>query len=887
MTRLYRLLLLAAYPRAFRDRFEAELVATFESQRREARYGGRLGGVTFWRHILVDLAISAARVRCGRARRPRATPPPQRGLMETIAQDLRHALRQLARRPAFAAVAVLSLALGIGGNTVIFAFVDGFVLHPFPYPDADRVVAIGSTFPRVSSEERFVEAISGPEFVDIREARSIVDIAAFDLGNRNISGGDRPERVFTALALTDLFAPFGLAPALGRGFTPEELAPGGPPVAIISHRLWLGRFGGRSSIVGETVRVNGFPTSIVGVMPRDVLVVGTDLWIPWGTAPASLPRNGRQLTLIGRLAPESGASEADAELAAIAGRTAASHGSAFDEYAGWRLSATPLAVALTRDIRPAMMLLLGAVGLVLLIACANLSNLLLARSTTRQREMAVRLALGAGRGGIARLVLAEVALLALAGGGGGLLVAQVGLPAIVSLVPAEANTIGVSASINGRVLAWTAAFTIGSALLVALLPVFQSTRTSPDDALKSGGRGASGSRAPLRLRRALIVAEIALSVVLLAGAGLLVRSFVNLQRVEPGFDPSDVLTMRLTLPFEKYRGAAINDTFQQILDRLDETPGVVSASAASQYPPQSRFTLPFRVVGFAAPGDTTPTALATAASAKHFATLGVPLVRGRVFTEADRANAPLVAVVNEAFAAQYLPGVAALGLQITVGPADRPSPPLEIVGVVANTQNRDLRNPPVPEIFVPLPQQTINNQLFLLVRTAGNAPAMLPAVRQAVAAVDPDQPVYAIRTLEEAIAADTFRSRFSMTLFAVFAAVALGLAALGIYGVMSYAVSARTKEIGVRLAVGAARRDVVWLVLAQVLRMTAVGVAIGLGGVLAASRLMQRTLFGVQATDPMTIAIVAVVLGTVALVAGFLPAWRASRVNPVSSLRYE
>jgi predicted permease len=806
--------------------------------------------------------------------------------MEALAQDLRHASRQLIRRPGFTAVAVLSLAIGIGGNAIIFAFFDGFVLHPFAYPEPDRVVTIGSTFPRMSSEELFIEAISIPEFLDIKATRTIQSIAAFDLGNRNISGGDRPERVGTALAITDLFAPFGLKPALGRGFTEQELA-AGPGAAVISYRLWQGRFGGDAGILGRAVRVNGVPTTVVGVMPPELLILGTDLWLPLPIDPQEMPRNRRQYTLIARLAPDATLEEANTELATLAAQTAAAHTAEFQEYQGWRLTAIPWGDALMREVRPAAWLLIGAVGLVLLIACANLSNLLLARSSTRQREMAVRLALGAARWRIARHLAAEVILIAAAGLAAGLLLAEVGLPALVSVIPAQANTLGVSAAINLRVVGWAAAFAIGSAVLVAMLPVFQSTRTSPQDALKSDGRGATAGRVPLRLRHALIVSEIALSVMLLVGAGLLVRSFGRLQNVEPGFNPERVLTMRITVPPEKYRGADVNEFFQQVLDRLEQTPGVRAASVASQFPPQGYFSTAFRLDSMAEGSETIPMTQITAASATHFTTLGVPLVAGRVFAPTDRSNAPRVAIVNQAFVTKFLPGGDALGHRVSIGSADRPSPPIEIVGVVANTQNRDMRNPPSPEVFVPLHQQTLNNQLFLLVRSDGDAAAMLPVVRQQLAAIDPDQPVYNIQTLEEAVAAASFGSRFTMALFAVFAAVALSLTGIGIYGVLSYAVSARTQEFGVRLAVGADGRDVIWLVMRQVLTLTLVGLAIGLTGVVAASGAIRRILFEVQPLDPITIGVVITILGAVAVIAGWLPAWRASRVDPIDALRYE
>ena len=540
-----------------------------------------------------------------------------------------------------------------------------------------------------------------------------------------------------------------------------------------------------------------------------------------------------------------------------------------------------------RAVRPAAWLLLGAVGLVLLIACANLSNLFLARSSTRQREMAVRLALGAARWRIARHLLAEVALLAMAGLGAGLLLAQVGLPALVSMVPAQLNTLGVTAAINVRVVGWAAMFAIGSAAGVGVLPVFQSTRTSPQDALKSDGRGATAGRIPLRLRQSLIVAEIALSVILLVGAGLLVRSFTRLQSVEPGFDASNVLTMRITLPQEKYRGAAINEFFQQLLDRLDQTPGVRSSSVASQFPPQGAFSTAFRLDGMMTGGDQMPMSQITAASASHFTNLGVPLIAGRPFAALDRRDAPLVAMVNQAFADKFLPGADVLGQRVSTGPSDRPSPPMEIVGIVANMQNRDMRNPPSPEIFVPLLQQSQNNQLFLMVRAHGDAGSLLPVVREQLAAIDPDQPVYNVQTLEAAVSAANFGNRFSMVLFAIFAAVALSLTTIGIYGVMSYAVSARTQEIGVRMAVGADRRDVMWMVLRQVLGLTAVGLVIGLAGVAAAGGAIRRALFEVQPLDPATIGSAGAILGLVALFAGWFPAWRASRVDPIHALRNE
>jgi predicted permease len=389
------------------------------------------------------------------------------------------------------------------------------------------------------------------------------------------------------------------------------------------------------------------------------------------------------------------------------------------------------------------------------------------------------------------------------------------------------------------------------------------------------------------MRDALIVVEVALSVMLLAGAGLLMRSFIKLREVEPGIDVRNVLTMRITLPREKYSGADGNAFFQRLVDRLAETPGVRRASVASQFPPNGPFTSQFRLEGGELSGETLPTAMATVASASHFATLDLPLMAGRAFTSRDGAGAPGVVVVNRAFAARYLPGSNPLGRRLHIGSPDQPTAPLEIVGVVADARNQGIARPTAPEIFVPLHQQTINNQLFLLARTQGDATAMLDTIRAQIAAIDPEQPVYAIQTLEEAFAAMSFQQRLSMILLGVFAAVAGSLAAIGIYGVMSYAVTARTQEIGVRIAVGAERRQVLWLVLRHVVRLTMVGIAFGVGAVVAGGGALRRVLFEIRPADPITIASVTILLGSIAILAGWLPAWRASRVDPVEALRNE
>ena len=501
--------------------------------------------------------------------------------MDTLLQDLRYAFRQYVRRPGFTAIAVLSLALAIGGNSLIYGMLDGFVFHPFPYPEPDRLVAVGVTFPKLSSDTNYVEVLSPVEYLDIRQARSFGAAGAFDLGNRNLTGGDVPERVFTALVLDDLFPVIGLAPALGRGFSREELAPNGPPVAIISYRLWQSRFGGDPTILNRAIRISGRAASIVGVMPPELVLIGTDLWVPWGADPLTVPRHVRQFNVLARLAPGASMTQANAELAAIAGRVDQSERSKFPEYEDWRLTATPWAAALLKDVRPAAFVLLGAVGLVLLMACANLTNLFLARSSTRQRELAVRLALGAAKLRLTRLLLTESVLLALAGAVIGLGIAWLGLKGAAALIPGQFRMLGLEAAINTRVLVWSGVLAIVSGVLVGLLPAIGATRTDPHDSLKADSR-TGGSRGGRRVRQLLIVAELAVSVVLLLGAGLLMRSFLNIQRIDRGFESRGVLTLRLTLPRDRYPEEAAGAFFDRLTERIGGLPGVRAVSAASR-----------------------------------------------------------------------------------------------------------------------------------------------------------------------------------------------------------------------------------------------------------------------------------------------------------------
>ena len=891
MTWLWRVLLLG-FRADLRRRHGAEILSAIAAERREPRYQGVLGAARHGVHTAADLLAAVIRNR-------RASPegPPDAGRqagrhthMDTFRQDLRYACRQLARRPGFAAVAILSLALGIGGNTAVFGIVDSFVLHPFAFPDADRLLVIGPSFPKLSSEVAFIEVLSPLEYEDFRHARSFAGTAAFDLGNRNISGGDMPERVFTAFMIDDAFPVVGLRPLLGRGFTPDELRPNGPPAAVISHRLWRSHFHGDRTLIGRTIRVNGNAATLVGVMPPALLLIGTDLWIPWGGSADRVPRNRRQISVIARLAPGATRRMADAELAAIAARVAGDHAAQFPEYAGWRLVTAPFASGVLQQVRPAGFLVLGAVALVLFIACANLASLMLARATGRQRELAVRVALGAGRGRLARQLLTEIALLAALGGLAGFAIAWLAIRASNSLLPAQITAFGFGAAINARVTAWCLLSAAVAVVLVGLLPVLQTGRADPNDSLKHETRQATAGRGARRARHGLIVGEIALAVMLALGAGLLLRSFLNLQRVDTGVDSHAVMTMRLTLPQEKYRsGEAITAFFEQLAGRVEALPGVARVGLTSQFPPQEFFRARVLVEDRSpSTGATLPTANATIASRGYFDAIGMRLRAGRTFDDRDRAGGPRVVVVNEAFVARHLGGLPPLGARIRLGDKPEQSPPAQVIGVVADTANAGAASAPAPEVFVPMEQDRDTwNQLFLVARIAGDPMSAVPAIRQAVAAIDPDQPVYAIQTLDQAFETSLLPQQASTVLLTIFAAVALVLAGVGIYGVTAYTVRSRTQEIGIRMAMGAKRSAVITMVLREVLVMAAAGLAIGVGAVLALGPVLSSMLFGVSPIDPLTMAATAGMLGAVAVAAAWRPASIASRVDPVVALRYE
>ncbi len=879
------------YPATFRDRYGREITDFVRDAATDRR------GVAVHRMIL-DLLVGAVRERRAERRAQRRdlyTPPshlpPTGERMGTLLQDLRYATRTLRKNPAFALVVVISLALGIGANSLIYSVVDGLVLRPFPYPHADRLVAIGVTFPKSDGERRFVEAIAAPEYVEIQGGTpSIERFFAFDLGNRNISGRDRPERVFSAFIWGEPMATIGVRPHLGRGFRDDETTAPRAPIAVLSHRIWQSRFGSDSGLIGRTIQVNGTPTQVVGIMPPGFLVAGTDLWLPMGTSPATIPRNVRNWAVVGRLRNGATMQRANAELETVARRVERTHGAEVDEYAGWRLEADTWANAVVGEMRPAARILLGAVGLVLLIACANIASLLLARAASRRRELGVRRALGAGRIRLARQLLTESTLLALLGAAVGLVIAYALVEPTSSLFPERLRSAGIDASINGRVLLYTLGAAVLSGLVFGVAPAVQATRGDPREWLSAdgGGERLTTSVAGRRLRRGFVVAELALSVMLLVGAGVLIRSFARLQRIEPGFDIGRTLTMRLSLPREKYPRERVGPFFEDLSARLAALPGVQAAGATTQFPPLNVFNARVAIQDETV-SDQTRTVDVTNVSDGFFGALGYTLHAGRFFDGRDNERAPAVAVVNRTAARRYFGDTSPIGRRIALGDIQPGALRrwIEIVGVANDVRNHGLDESTAPEVFIPVRQQDAawNNQLFLVVRGRVDGAALLPDIRRTLASVDPDQPIYAIRTLEEAFADSISQRKAAMVLLTIFAGIALVLAAVGIYGLMSYMVNERRHEIGIRMALGAGGRDVLALIVRETGVLVGTGVAIGVLGALALSRMLTRIAFEIRGSDPTTIAAVAALLALVALAATLAPARRATRVAPVVALR--
>lgn len=811
--------------------------------------------------------------------------------METLFQDLRYGLRLLIKRPGFTAVALIALALGIGANTAIFSVVNAVLLRQLPYREPSRLVMVWENNHR---RNRPQNVISPANFFDWREQNSVFEDMAMFIDSRfNLSGVDDPEELPGQIAQVNLFDVLGVNAAMGRTFVAENSERGRDNVVILSHGMWQRRYGSDPDIVGKTIMLDGESNSIVGVMPAGFQLyvkqgsqIGkpAEIWLPWTYNPRARIRGGRAWMSVARMKPEVTLTQAQTEMDSIAARFEEQYPE-FDK--GWGVTVVPLREQFVGDIRTALLILLAAVGFVLLIACANVANLLLARAASRQKEIAIRSALGAGRGRVIRQLLTESVLLSLIGGGAGLLLALWGTDLLIALSPKD--LLGVHrVALDRRVLVFTAAVSLITGVLFGLVPAIAASRTNLNETLKEGGRDSGGGGSSRRIRNAFVVAEVALALVLLVGSGLMIKSLWRLQSVDPGFDSSKLLTARLLLPNSKYNkdGQRI-EFFKQLVERLQSQPGVRNATAIDSLP----FGGPGSATGFTisgqpapAPGEV-PTCDVRVIEPNYFDAIGIPLLEGRNFTEREANQVSRVVIVNKALADLYFQGEDAIGKKITIDMTENPVPS-EIVGVVGDAKYAGLDIDARPMAYWPHPELA-RSFMTLVVRTDSDPLALASTIKREVQAIDKDQPIADVRTMEQLMSSSIARTRFSAMLLVVFASVALVLAAVGIYGVMAYSVEQRTREIGIRMALGAGRGDVVAMVVRQGMMLAGAGVVIGLGAAWALTRFLASLLYQVSATDTTSFLSIAIALGVVALVASLIPAYRATKVDPMVALRYE
>jgi putative ABC transport system permease protein len=807
--------------------------------------------------------------------------------MTTLLQDVRFGARMLRKRPGFTAVAVLTLALGIGANTAIFSLVNAVLLRPLPFPEAERLVMLWEDASRIG----FPQNTPAPaNFLDWKtQTQSFEGVAALMWRSLNLTGYGEPQKLNGNAVTADLFPLLGVRPALGRGFTAQEERPGSDRVVILSHGLWRDTFGGERSVVGRDLLLGGEKYTVVGVMPEGfhLLDPNVRMWVPLALSPEDWAnRGGHYLTVVGRLKPGVPVGQADADLKAVMARISRDNPEEAGELGAYVL---PLREQVSGKARGPLLMLVVAVAFVLLIACANVAGLLLARSSARRREIAVRVALGAGRWRVVRQLLTESALLSAAGGAAGLLLALWSFAFLRQLVP---PSLAASAplAVDARALLFTLAVSLLTATLFGLAPALAASKAGPADALKQGGgRGAVGGRG---LRGAFVVAEVALALVLLVGAALLIQSLYKLRGEYALAAPEQVLTLRTVLPDNRYREHAQREAFYDaVLGRVRALPGVVSAGYTTAVPLAWKGgTSDFTVEGRAPEPGLGNDAITRQVTAGYLEALGLPLKAGRLLAESDAPRGQPVAVVNESMARAYFPDGDALGKRFKVGGPNSERPWLTVVGVVGDIRQMGIEARPKPEMY--LPYRQVNYQQWfapahLVVRTSVEPTSLVAAVRREVHAVDPEQPVSNVQTMEEILGEEAAQRRTGMTLLAAFAGVALLLAALGIYGVLSFFVAQHTQEIGVRLALGARPRSILALVLGKGMRLALAGLGLGLAGALMLTRLIEGQLFGVSASDPATYAGLALLLALVALLACYLPARKATKVDPMVALRYE
>jgi len=807
--------------------------------------------------------------------------------MRTMLQDARYALRMLARSPAFTLAAVATLAVGIGANAAIFSLVRAVLLRPLPFAQPERLVALweandGKGWSRMPA--------SPPNYLDWKaQSRSFESMGAYTDTTLVATerGGSDAQRLDGAAVTSGFFETLGVSAVHGRVFRESETSPGHPAVVVLGHAVWTRRFGADPGIVGRTIRLDGDAYEVIGVMPASFRFPEptADFWVPLSfPADVGTQRGAHYLDVVARLRPGVTAAAARAEIRGIADRLRVAYPRS---NTGYTAGATPLSESLVGEVAPALTMLLGAVGLVTLVACANVENLLLARAARRRPEIAIRTALGAGRARLVRQLLTESAVLAVLGAAAGLALAEASLDSIVRLAPASVPRLA-QVRLDGGVLLFTAAWTVASVAIFGLAPALAALRSRPMHALRGHGADAGGPPRRVGARQILVVAQVALALVLSAGAGLLIRSLARLSAVDPGFRAEGGLTYSLTLPGSRYPNEAACGAFvDRLLERMQALPGARSAGAIFGLPLTGMsFSSSFRPSD-APPADDEPSAQLRLATRSYFGTMGIPVVAGRGFTEADRRGAPIVILISESAARKFFPRGDAIGRRLRFGA--RPSQTRvegEVVGVVGDVRDAELGAGPTPEFYGSL-EQVPTDQFHVVVRAAGAPDRLAASARAAVASLDPELAVSGLSTLDDVVRRSVARPRFMVQLLLVFASLALLLCAIGVYGVTAYAVSRRTREIGIRMALGADRASVRAMVLREAARLAAAGVGLGLAGAFAATRLLRGFLFEIGPADPLTHAAVAVLLGAVAVAASALPARRAARLDPIAALRTE
>jgi len=802
--------------------------------------------------------------------------------MDTIIKDIRYGLRSLLKRPGFTAITLIALALGIGANTAIFSLVNAVILQPLPYPDPDRLVWVYGNIRNGGNRA----SVAPPDFLDYRsQNKTFEQFAASGTTSRplNLTGSGEPERLTASVITGNYFDTFGVRPALGRGFSLENEKSGQDQVTVLSYAFWQTRFGGDPNIINKTIILDGKAYEVLGVMPAEVVLPQpAELWVPlnFDVDPEMKIRKAHFLRPMGRLKKDVTLAQAQADTDLIAAQLEQQYP---DSNTGWSLRLIPLREILVGGSQTMLFILFGAVGFVLLIACANVANLLLVRAAARQKEIAMRTALGASRLRIIRQMITESLLLAIIGGALGALLATAGVKLLVSLsednIPRTANV-----KIDATVLAFTLLISLATGLLFGLAPAFRTMKENLVDALKEGIRGGSEGTLKNRTRGLLVVFESAIAVMLLIGAGLLIRSLVALQNVDPGFDPNNVLTLRVDLPRQKYNTPEkTSNFFEQLEARLTGLPGVEAVGLITELPLSGQPNdLPFTVEGRPAVAfNEAFGADFRRVNQNYFGAMRIPLQRGRNFTEQEVRQSDKVIIVSQQLVGTVFPNEEPLGKRLVMALGNEP---YEIIGIVGDIRHRSLQAQPYAAMYMPSQESTRMN---IVIRTQGDPLSLVGGVRKEVNALDPDQPIAAIRPMTEWVAMSAAGARYRTTLLGLFALLAMILAATGIYGVMSYSVAQRTQEIGVRMALGARPFDVLKLVVRQGMIMALIGVVVGLAGALALTRVMLSLLFGVTERDPLTFGVVAALLIVVAFIACFVPARRATRIDPLIALRYE